>query len=293
MGPHDQEPSEAIIPAEQQHQDHSLEPTNNLLSMLRLNSTTNPSSSSAAGGCDHLLHHPPCTACGCHGSNSMKRRSPESDFESTRAKKPSFEQEDLTRRHGFTAIPLPLSLETLATIHNAKSAVPVLRRCISDPYSPPSSAVYGAPATADQAPSSTLGSPTGSASRLPPRPPPSLKRCVSDISTVPNSPDKTISLTPSVGDMRLRRMKDRLREMRHWWDEVMQEDGEEEVEEDAYEGHKAISNNSKDECVMGGGAEEVVSVEWVEKCLSIHFKCPCGKGYQILLSGNKCYYKLV
>ena len=43
----------------------------------------------------------------------------------------------------------------------------------------------------------------------------------------------------------------------------------------------------------GGDAEEAVSVEWAEKCLSIHFKCPCGKGYQILLSGNNCYYKLV
>lgn len=43
----------------------------------------------------------------------------------------------------------------------------------------------------------------------------------------------------------------------------------------------------------GGDAEEAVSVEWAEKCLSIHFKCPCGKGYQILLSGNNRYYKLV
>lgn len=39
----------------------------------------------------------------------------------------------------------------------------------------------------------------------------------------------------------------------------------------------------------GGYAEEAVSVEWAEKCLSIHFKCPSGKGYQILLSGNNCY----
>lgn len=35
---------------------------------------------------------------------------------------------------------------------------------------------------------------------------------------------------------------------------------------------------------------EAVSVEWAEKCLSIFFKCPCGKG---LLSEKNCYYRLV
>lgn len=204
MGLHDQEPTDAHNPEEQQPQDYSPEPTN-LFSMLRLNST-NPSPSSApapapVGGCDHLLHHPPCTACGCHGFNSMKRRSPESDVEPSRAKKPSCEQDDLTRRGGYTAIPLPLSLESLAAIQNTKSAVPVLRRCISDPYTPPSAAVSGSPATPhpspEHIPSSTIGSPSTSASRLPPRPP-SLKRCVSD--PIP-SPAKTVSLASSLGDM--------------------------------------------------------------------------------------------
>ncbi|GLT96109.1 hypothetical protein SLE2022_137550 [Rubroshorea leprosula] len=42
--------------------------------------------------------------------------------------------------------------------------------------------------------------------------------------------------------------------------------------------------------------EEIEDVVWVEKtgeCLVVHFKYPCGKGYQILLSGGKCYYKLM
>ncbi|GKV50075.1 hypothetical protein SLEP1_g56791 [Rubroshorea leprosula] len=42
--------------------------------------------------------------------------------------------------------------------------------------------------------------------------------------------------------------------------------------------------------------EEIEDAVWVEKtgeCLAVHFKCPCSKGYQILLSRGKCYYKLM
>lgn len=39
--------------------------------------------------------------------------------------------------------------------------------------------------------------------------------------------------------------------------------------------------------------EEAVCVERTGECLVVHFKCPCGKGYQILLSGRECYYKLI
>lgn len=39
--------------------------------------------------------------------------------------------------------------------------------------------------------------------------------------------------------------------------------------------------------------KESVSVDVVGKCLSVNFCCPCGKGYQILLSGRNCYYKLI
>ncbi|MED6221781.1 hypothetical protein PIB30_058010 [Stylosanthes scabra] len=37
--------------------------------------------------------------------------------------------------------------------------------------------------------------------------------------------------------------------------------------------------------------EEVVSVELADKCLRVIFKCPCGKGYVVLLSRNTCYYE--
>ncbi|KAH0671762.1 hypothetical protein KY290_023946 [Solanum tuberosum] len=50
-----------------------------------------------------------------------------------------------------------------------------------------------------------------------------------------------------------------------------------------------------DEIDSGGGealCEEAVWVERMGSCLILHFKCPCGKGYQILLCGNNCYYKL-
>ncbi|KAH0668531.1 hypothetical protein KY289_023024 [Solanum tuberosum] len=50
-----------------------------------------------------------------------------------------------------------------------------------------------------------------------------------------------------------------------------------------------------DETDSGGGealCEEAVWVERMGNCLILHFKCPCGKGYQILLCGNNCYYKL-
>ena len=58
---------------------------------------------------------------------------------------------------------------------------------------------------------------------------------------------------------------------------------------------KNKNKNLQDEygCEEEEEYEEAVSVEWAEKCLSIHFKCPCGKGYQILFSGDKCFYKIV
>ncbi|XP_054778724.1 uncharacterized protein LOC129286741 [Prosopis cineraria] len=300
-----QEPTDLQIPDEQANEDLS-DPAS-IFSMLHLNNTCpSPSSAVASGGCGHLIHHPPCISCGCQGFNPMKRRSPESEWESSRAKKPSCEQEDQTQPPGYSAVPLPLSLESPSAIHNTRtrSISPVFRRCFSDPYTAPSAAGVGAPVTPNPSPeNSTL------ASRLPPRPP-NLKRCVSD----PSPSAKTACQESSLEDtgmgmdlskeedsnlMRMRRMKDRLREMKKWWDEVIQEE-----EEQVDEGNKAVSVSqvdegnkavpvSQDDSVMEDGAEETVSVEWVEKSLCINFKCPCGKGYQILLSGNKCFYKLV
>ncbi|RHN56440.1 hypothetical protein MtrunA17_Chr5g0429531 [Medicago truncatula] len=44
---------------------------------------------------------------------------------------------------------------------------------------------------------------------------------------------------------------------------------------------------------LGNDYEEAVSVEWIDECLSLTFKCPCGKGYEVLICANNCYYKLV
>ncbi|KAL3507477.1 hypothetical protein ACH5RR_032859 [Cinchona calisaya] len=88
---------------------------------------------------------------------------------------------------------------------------------------------------------------------------------------------------------RLKRMKDRLREMSQWWTEVIKE-GEEGNGSDS----ENYDNLSKDEAERSqvSESEEVVWVERNGECLILHFKGPCGKGFQILLSGKKCYYKL-
>ncbi|XP_027351402.1 mitochondrial fission regulator 1 [Abrus precatorius] len=240
---------------QQQHNDHSvLEPTD-LFSMMHLN---NPS--------HH--RHPPCTTV----NNSMKRRSPPSSSSSGQpsAKKLFCDQEDLIL-HGFSAIPIPLNLNSLVS---KTPSFPVLRRCVSDPYTPP-------PPPPPQ--------PRGSG--LPPLPP-TLRRSVSDLSP---SSDKAFSRSSASEEtatapeyMRLRRMKDRLKEMRQWWDEVIKE--EEEGEECAVREDDKVP--SQDE-LGGEDCEEAVNVEWAEKCLSLAFRCPCGKGYEVLLSENNCYYKLV
>ncbi|CAI9096091.1 OLC1v1032163C1 [Oldenlandia corymbosa var. corymbosa] len=102
--------------------------------------------------------------------------------------------------------------------------------------------------------------------------------------------------TKSPDTKRFRRMKERLREMKKWWDEVIKE-GEE--EEDADSGNNDHCPPKDDtEASQGCEAEEASHDQeavWVERkgeVLILHFKCPCSKGYQILLSGDNCYYKL-
>ncbi|GKV47830.1 hypothetical protein SLEP1_g54689 [Rubroshorea leprosula] len=72
-----------------------------------------------------------------------------------------------------------------------------------------------------------------------------------------------------------------LKEMNGWLDEMRES-----------EELRVTNDPAKDEKEV----EEIEDVVWVEKtgeCLVVHFKCPCGKGYQILLSGGKCYCKLM
>lgn len=51
-------------------------------------------------------------------------------------------------------------------------------------------------------------------------------------------------------------------------------------------------NEEGDDAEKHHPTQEAVFVEKSGECLVLHFNCPCGNGYQILLSGNNCYYKL-
>ncbi|XP_058739231.1 DNA polymerase delta subunit 3-like [Vicia villosa] len=233
---------------------HNQQENNDLYSML------NPNSSSTSTHHHHHKQH----------SSSTKRRSPPSSSTLERsAKKHSFDQEDFTR-NGFSAITLPFSL------HGN-----VLRRCISNPEQ---SAV----------------TPMVKGAGLPPLHP-NLRRC---LSADAKSVSRALSSEESApaDSMRLKRMKDRLKEMKQWWDEVMKEEDEEveeeqqqqEEEQEEKEQSPVVEEDkvlSQDE--LGEDVEEAVRVEWAEKCLSLTFKCPCSKGYEVLISANNCYYKLV
>ncbi|AES89322.1 hypothetical protein MTR_4g072520 [Medicago truncatula] len=238
-------------------------------------------------------------------NNTVKRRSPSSSsYHQPSSKKHSFDASNLTR-NGFSAITIPFSLRGNA-----------LSRCVSDPCTfPDQSMPVKGPSTA-----------------LQPLPP--ISRCISEVidptevkeavARYLNCAEKT---TPESDSMRLKRMKDRLKEMKKVWDEVMEveeeneKDQEEEPSPDAedekeqeqeQEEHSLDSFVAEDEKVisqshlfnyvesggygkdeLGNDYEEAVSVEWVDKCLSLTFKCPCGKGYEVLICANNCYYKLV
>lgn len=116
------------------------------------------------------------------------------------------------------------------------------------------------------------------AARTPPRPP----------------ARRNASRSPSFGESpnarRLRRMKEQLREMSQWANQVSNDadDGEETVESS----HRCSDEATKLQDESEDLPQEAVFVEKSGDCLVLHFRCPCGNGYQILLSGNNCYYKL-
>ncbi|KAK0589454.1 hypothetical protein LWI29_014556 [Acer saccharum] len=284
---------ELLLPQETTAVDSPSPSATNCFSLLNLHAFPPPSSSSSASAHSHLH----CTHCGydCVGVgvspvSSHKRPSPEPsssahDCEQPKHKKPN----NPPSFHGFSKIPLPTQDQ------------PLLRRCSSVPpnvvtntatqvlLDPPQSPP---PQNVDIArPETPLSTVRASAAKLPPRAP-TLMRSVSD----PNpSPSKTFSNScgtmggyESPNDKRLRRMRDCIRKMNKWWDEILPE------EEDA--GTALINNNNNNGATMENSEadiEESVSVERAGECLIIHFKCPCGKGYQILLSGRNCYYKLM
>ncbi|MED6195968.1 hypothetical protein PIB30_042846 [Stylosanthes scabra] len=282
------------------------------LSSLRLNPPA-----AASGGCQFYYHHhhpnQPCSAgAATSGSNnSMKRRSPDTSSAERRAKKHFLDRDSLALQ-GFSSVSLPMSLASLTG--SSSRGRPVLRRCVSDPTKPPTSAegvAGGSPATA-----------TGNG--LPPLPP-SLRRTVSDVTP---SPPKILSrslsseeTTTPVSSMKVQKMKERFKEVLQLCHEALESEEEEEEEEGGGREEERKEEEEKEEegkvrgyeelgeCVVADydnnnevptqdndnlkGEEEAVSVEWADKCLRVMFRCPCGKGYEVLLSENTCYYKLV
>ncbi|KAL6189924.1 hypothetical protein ACLB2K_036325 [Fragaria x ananassa] len=113
---------------------------------------------------------------------------------------------------------------------------------------------------------------------------------------------------------RLKRIKDRFREMTLWFEQVMLDDGddvtpveeekaapenqqeedeqEEEEEDEDVQAGLEITAVTKEDCDQKR-FEESVSVDKVGECIVIHFSCHCGVPYQFLLAGGNCYYKLM
>ncbi|CAK7350769.1 unnamed protein product [Dovyalis caffra] len=248
-------------------------------SLLRLDSSIH----------NHNHKHTPCTTCGCSASpSSNKRRSPDHNPQDQLTKKPKklfLEPHETTTTNNNVPNSLP-GFSNICQPHC--SPEPFLRRCISDACSPPalSSLVPQSPPESSK---------KGSAS-LPPKPP--LRRSVSDLS--PNkSYSRSSSSNGSSGFKWLKKMRDSMKEINQWWDEIMPNDEmlaepcnfeEEEAEKVSTEDNNAGAIEKSDSMK---DCEESVWVEKTGECLIIHFKCPCSKRYQILLSGGNCYYKLM
>ncbi|CAA0818675.1 Unknown protein [Striga hermonthica] len=218
---------------------------------------------------------------------------------------------------GFTRLPFPHPSAAVASS-------PPLRRTVSEPiHTPddmnPSAPPAQSPAFLFQSPKQPQENPNPNnvlQDSFPlPNPPPVVHRTVSDPSplanhqvvaaggTTPHSrrpplarnTQRSPSCAESPSTKRLRRMKERLKEMSQWWNQVVQEDEEDdddESENDFTENIRKEEPEKPENDEVGNPSQEAVWVEKKGECLVLHFKCPCGTVYQILLSGNNCYYKL-
>ncbi|OIV89600.1 hypothetical protein TanjilG_15873 [Lupinus angustifolius] len=229
----------------------------------------------------HFHHHPSCCATAIP-STSLKRRSPFPSSGEPSPKKPSSssDQEDDIDLRGYTIVALPDNGGCGGATHPR-----VLRRCVSDPCK--------SPAASFPVNSPECGNPVNSPVRgcgLPPLHP-LLKRCTSELTPSPaRVVSNSFSSDESPDSKRLRRMKGNLRVMRQLWDEVVK-DEEEEQDNECADADDKVFISPQDE--IKGHSEEAVRVEWAKKCLRIIFGCACGKSYEVLISGNKIYYKLV
>ncbi|KAK8629059.1 hypothetical protein V6N13_077916 [Hibiscus sabdariffa] len=133
------------------------------------------------------------------------------------------------------------------------------------------------------------------------------------------SPAQLLSTTstpesPSAKWMRLNRMREVMRNLRlHWTNTIKEVEGvmagaanevvpneateateDTEAIKDVEAANEVVPNEATEATEDKGQLEfeETVGVQKIGECLDLHFPCPCGKGYQILLSGENCYYKL-
>ncbi|CAI0414885.1 unnamed protein product [Linum tenue] len=293
------------------------------LAVLRLNSDDHH---------HHHSHssHSPCQSCGCSGgpssSRNNKRRSsdagsfstpplppaaagmenPERDSRFQLAKRPKklFSESSpetlsgVVIPPGFSKIALPLSAQSISPPPAGSpalvAAVSPNLRCGSSqnliPQSPATSNVVpnDSPTPSSKAP--------GSASR-PPLPP--LRRSWSLPSPdkpAPSTSSDAVSGNPPHHEEKLKAVGNWIKEVAKWWDEfhtvdempVVVDQAEKKVPDDDDNASNAVKDDKE-----SAGCEESVNVERTGECLIINFKCPCKKGYQILLSGTSCYYKLM
>ncbi|KAI3459563.1 hypothetical protein Pfo_016226 [Paulownia fortunei] len=212
---------------------------------------------------------------------------------------------------GFTRLPLPHSFPA--------ASPPPLRRTVSEPIHSTETINTAAPppqfSEFPTSPGPVLNQPLQESSSrnivqesFPfPNAAPVIHRTVSDPNPVANrqvvaaggTPPRpplarNVSRSPSCGESpstkRLKRMKERLREMSQWWNQVVREGEEEDSDSENYSSDNIPKDESEGD--MEDPSQEAVWVEKNGECLVLHFKCPCGNGYQILLSGKNCYYKL-
>ncbi|XP_021806941.1 CREB-binding protein-like isoform X2 [Prunus avium] len=158
-----------------------------------------------------------------------------------------------------------------------KISLPLLRRCMSDPCNPPSATAsnpsffdpslssasrcggslpnFTPPYSPDRhhCPKTPSHSPTHA---LPPLPPPhTFRRSVSDINPSPSKASSRFSTSSqdlgtdidTPNSKRLRRMKDRLREMSHWCQQLMR--AEDLMEEDEDEQQQAVEEDAQVQAV--------------------------------------------
>ncbi|CAL1388208.1 unnamed protein product [Linum trigynum] len=216
---------------------------------------------------------------------------------------------------GFSKIALPLPAQSVSPPPTgfpaptaARNSSPILRRPpplfsgldggssqTLTPQSPPISSVI----PNDSATPSSKA--PGSSSR-PPLPP--LRRSWSLPSPdkpAPSGSNDAVSANPPHHGEKLKAVGNWIKEVAKWWDEFHTVDeiapevvNPEEKKVSVDDGDSDIASNAvKQDGKESAGCEESVNVERTGECLIINFKCPCKKGYQILLSGTSCYYKLM